>query len=168
MLLLYFSLTWIVIIIFFRFQGGGLAYPICLFFYDWFWRFQGGPKVNSSRYSNVSVSPLSRNSSISAKSTGIFMKLETEASGVPTGWSHISWSSPLFYQHPLEPLYSPLYPYNLAKWAWIFMNFKQKLLGSQLVDPTGPGNPFCSISHFWSPLEPSGSPWNPLEPSISL
>ena len=39
---------------------------------------------------------------IYAKSTWMFMKLQTLAFVVPTGWSRSSWPSPLFYQCPLK------------------------------------------------------------------
>jgi len=98
----------------------------------------------------------------SAKSTQIFMKLETWAPWVPNGWPHLSWPSPLFYQYHLEPsgtLWNPsepsgaLYiPITQPNQHWSLWNLKHKLQGFLLVDPTYPGHPLCSISTPWITL----------------
>ena len=80
---------------------------------------------------------------------------------------------PSYPEHPLcstSTLWNPLEPSgslfiaitqpNQLRSLWIL---KLKLLGSQLVDPTYPGHPLCSISALWS-VEPSGAP---LEPSLA-
>ena len=67
--------------------------------------------------------------------------------------------------NPMEPLYIPLYPYNLAKYSYSSENFTRATpmnaplsfsskQGSPLIDLTCHHHPRCSISFPWNPLEP--------------